>query len=94
MAYSYKKVDNVATRRVGGETLLVPISGKLAHLQHVFVLDAVGEHIWAQIDGERDVSAIAQTVPENFEVEPEQATSDCEDYLRELLEAGLLQEAK
>ena len=72
--------------------MLIPISGKLADLQHVFVLDAVGEHIWAQIDGERDTSVIARTIPEQFDVDVKQAESDCAAYMKELLQAGLVLE--
>jgi len=42
----YRHSEDVVTRQIVGETLLVPIRGDLAGSQRLFALDAVGEFIW------------------------------------------------
>ncbi len=80
----------VVTREIAGETLLVPVRGRLAQLQQLFVLDPVAHFIWQQLDGSRDVAAVHSAVLEHFEVEADVAQRDLLSLLDEFAEAGLL----
>ncbi len=86
------KVDGVVPRKVAGETILVPISSKLANLQRVFALNPVAEHIWERLDGATTVAEIRDSVVEAFEVEAAQAEKDVEDFVAELVAEGLVAE--
>ncbi len=88
----YRTSSEVATRNIGGETMLIPITGKLADLRRIHVLNAVGVHIWERLDGQQDIAAIAETIPGDFDVSPERAREDCSTYMAELTEAGLVEE--
>ena len=79
-------------REIAGEVFLVPVCGKLAELQQIFVLNPVGSHIWNELDGHRDLQTLSEDVVENFEVSLEQAGIDVADYLSALEEAGLVVE--
>ncbi len=83
---------DVIDRQVLGETLLVPIRGDLADLQRIFALNPAAEYIWAQLDGEHDLAAVADGLAARFEVEPAQAKSDVAEFLAELRAAGLVVE--
>ncbi|MCP3957626.1 MAG: PqqD family protein [bacterium] len=83
----------MATREIAGETILVPVSGKLAQLQQIFVLNPVGAYIWEHLDGERDLEAVHRGLVESFEVASEEAESDLFEYVGALEEAGLIVEA-
>lgn len=80
----------VVTREIAGETLLVPVRGRLAQLQQLFVLNPVAHFIWQQLDGTRDVAALHGAVLERFEVEADEARRDLLSLLHDLAEAGLL----
>ncbi len=86
----YSRRPEMVVREIAGEVLLVPVRGKLAQLQRIFVLNPVGAYIWQQLDGERDLEAIRQGIVESFEVASTDAETDLLEYLGELEEAGLV----
>jgi hypothetical protein len=88
----YRRNNDVVSRQVLDERLLVPIRGQLADLQQVFMLNPVAETIWQQLDGAHDVAAIRDVVVAEFEVEPEQAEADVAEFVAHLREAGLIRE--
>jgi hypothetical protein len=90
----YRRSTDVRDRQVLDETLLVPIRGELADLQRIFALNPVAQHIWSQLDGERDLAAIRDTIVARFEVEPAQAEADLMEFVAELSAAGLAAEVK
>jgi hypothetical protein len=89
---TYRKSEDVIARQIAGETLLVPIRGDLAGMQRIFALDKVGEYIWQQLDTETSLQTIRDAVLANFEVSGEQAEVDIQEFIAELLEAGLIEE--
>ncbi len=92
MAKVFKKDECIATREVAGETILVPIRGKLAEMQRIFSLNPVARYIWQELNGKRTVEEIRDDVLANFAVEKEQADAEIHQFITELLEAGLIKE--
>lgn len=80
-------------RRIAGETLLVPVAGRLADLQRLFVLEGAGEFIWDNLDGARSLDEIRDSLVGRFDVSLAQAEQDLQDFVARLREAGLIQEA-
>jgi methyltransferase-like protein len=91
MTLVYRKKDDLLTRRIAGETIVVPIRGKLADMQNIFAVNAVAEFIWERMDGQRTLDQIAREVAEHFEVGEGQARSDVLEFAGELNEAGLIE---
>lgn len=89
----FRKSEALVTREIAGETLLVPMRGKLARLQRIFALNPVGAHIWDQLDGTRDLAAIHRGLMEHFDVSPEQAEADLVEYVALLRDAELIVDA-
>lgn len=87
------KRDEIVSREIAGETILVPIRGKLVDLQRIFSVNPVGAHIWQQIDGMRTLADVRDSVVETFDVEQERAEADILEFVAELAEAELIQEA-
>lgn len=85
----YRRQDHVLSRHVVGETLLVPVRGKLADLQRLFTLNPVAEFVWERLDGARSVAQIAGEVSDAFDVTREQAEKDIGDFVQRLAEDGL-----
>lgn len=88
-----RRLDDVILREIAGEVFLVPIRGRLADLQELFVLDPVGEWVWQRLDGSSTLESLAEELVTAFEVEPPVAALDLEGFIGELAEAGLLEQA-
>jgi hypothetical protein len=88
----YRRSSDLIERRVLDDRLLVPIRGELADLQRIFALNPAAQHIWSQLDGERDLAAVRDSLVVRFEVEPAQAEADLVDFIVQLSAAGLISE--
>ena len=69
----FRKKKNIVTRRIAGETLLVPIYGDLANMEKIFTLDPVAASIWEQLDEEKSLKDIRDGVLDAFDVKKEEA---------------------
>jgi hypothetical protein len=87
----YRPASDVVTRRVGDESIIVPLRSHVADLDSVITLNPVGARIWELLDGRRNVDAIAGTICEEFEVEPETAQADVDEFIHSLEEAKLVE---
>jgi len=85
-----RQAPGVVLRRVAGEILLIPVKGKVADLQRIYVLNAVGERIWSGMARPRPLREIAGDVATAYDVTKEAAESDAREFAAELLEAGLV----
>jgi hypothetical protein len=89
----YRKKEDMVTRRIAGETLLVPIRSQVADMQRIFALNqATAEYIWQQLDGKQNLEQIHQGIMDNFQVENQQALSDLLEFISQLLGAGIIEE--
>jgi hypothetical protein len=86
----YQQAENIVTRQVAGETLLVPISGDLADLGQIFSLNEVGRFIWERLAREGDVEGLVGAIVQEFDVTREKAFLDVSELLRDLLQARLI----
>ncbi len=85
----YKHSENIVSRNIAGETILVPIRGNLADMQHIFTLNSVGVFIWDQLDGSKNLADVLDLLMEHFEVDRKQAEQDISDFLDQVVESGL-----
>ena len=89
----YKQADNIVTRRVLDETLLVPISGDLASMDELYTLNDTGAFIWQALDGTRPLAEIGQQLAQEYDGPPEEIETDLVEIVRDLIEAGLIKNA-
>ena len=87
----YRPVSDVVTRKVGDESVIVPVRSHVADLDAVVTLNPVGARVWELLDGKRDVATIVGTIVEEYEVEPEAAQADVDEFVRTLQEAKLIE---
>ena len=85
----FHQTPDIVVRRIAGEILLIPVKGKIADLQRVFVLNPIGERIWRGIAESRPIGEIVDEIVASYEVTRETAQSDVLEFLTELREAGL-----
>jgi hypothetical protein len=85
MESAFHKNKNTAYRILDGEALVVNFSNS-----SFYVLNPVGTFIWDRCDGQQTMAKIAAALAEKYEVTPEEAITDCRQFIEELLEEGLL----
>ncbi len=81
----------MVTRAIAGETLLVPVKGRLADMRRIYSLDPVGAFVWERLDGVRTLGDVAGMVAEAFDNAPENAGEEVLAFAGELLAAGLVE---
>ena len=74
------------SRTIDGAAIVIQ-----TRLGEVSQLNAVGSHVWAQIDGTRTESELARAVAARFQVTADVAARDVAAFLDELAAAGLVE---
>ncbi len=90
----FRKREEIVSRKIAGETILVPVTGRLADMKRIFSLNPVADFIWDRIDGARSVSDIVVEVVSAFDTEPGKAGADVLEFVSELEREGVVEEAK
>ncbi len=86
----YEHASEFVLRRVGRESILVPIHNQVGDLDSVYTLNEVASLIWSLLDGRTEIDAIAGRVCEEFDVEPAAAGADVRELLLDLQGAKLI----
>ena len=90
----YRCRDNLVTREIVGETIIVPISGELADLQQVYSLNATGAFVWGRLDGSTSLKSVHQAVTKHFEVRKKDAWQDLVELVTDLARASLIEKVQ
>ena len=80
------------TREIGGETLIVPVTGHVMDLESIYLLNPVGSRIWELLRSPNTAAQIAEIVAGEFAVSPQEAAADTTEFLDSLSARGLIQE--
>jgi Mrp family chromosome partitioning ATPase len=86
----FTKENNLVTRDVAGEKIIVPIKGHVGDLEGVFTLNELGAMIWQLINGQTTAQELIETVRNEYDVGAAEAEKDVVDFLRSLEDAGLI----
>jgi hypothetical protein len=78
------------TRQIAGETLIMPVAGKVADLESIYVLNDVGSRIWQLVGSPATTDQIADVIAREFDVAPERAAADVTEFLGALDARGLI----
>lgn len=90
----YARNDNVVSRKIVDELILVPIRKSVAEMETLYTLNEVGARVYELIDGERSLSAIADAIVSEFDVTPEQAQRDVSEFIDQLLQIESIREVE
>ena len=83
--------EDLVTREIVGETIIVPISGTLANMQQIYSLNPTGAYIWKRFDGQATLESILDGVTEEFDVDSDTARKDLEELVTDLVAAELIE---
>jgi len=87
----FVRSQSVVSRRVSGETLIVPVRGKVGDLASIYSFNEVGSLIWQLLEIPRDVSELVSAVEREYDVHPQQAQQDVSKFLNDVLSVGLVE---
>ncbi len=90
----YQKKSDIVSRNIAGQAILVPIRGKVADMQRIFMLNPVAEFVWEQLSGENRVNQICHGVEENFTVNGSVARNDVCELIDRLIDLDLICEVR
>lgn len=86
----YRVSGRVVNRKIGGDTLLVPVSGTAAG-GRVYPVNETAEVVWACLADGGTVGQAAEALVARYEVAPDQALADCEACVQVFLDEGLIE---
>ncbi len=86
----FRRSPDVVCRRVGAESILVPIRHNVGNLDYVYTLSAVSSRVWELLDGTRTVEAIVEAICAEYDVARETAAEDVGILLGDLFETALI----
>ena len=81
------------TRRIAGETLVIPVAGQVGDLDAIYTLNEVASTIWETLEGPTAVSQIVETLGDEYDVAPDRAQTDVLEFLDTLAKTGLIRSA-
>jgi hypothetical protein len=76
---------------VAGETLIVPIRGKVGDLASIYNFNGTGTLIWKLLESPRTVGQLAALVAQEYEVDAAQAERDVTSFVDEMKAVGLVE---
>jgi Coenzyme PQQ synthesis protein D (PqqD) len=81
----------VVSRRVAGETLIVPVRGKVGDLASIYSFNETGSLIWQTLESPKGLAELINAVQEEYAVERDQAERDVKQFLNDTLSVGLVE---
>jgi len=86
----YRHVTDVVCRKVGPESILVPIRHNVGDLDFIYTLSPVATFIWHLLDGTRPLQQIVDAVCDEYEVSRDEAASDVAELVSDLSNVSLV----
>jgi hypothetical protein len=87
----FVRSQSVVSRRVAGETLIVPIRGKVGDLASIYSFNETGSLIWQALETPKSLVELIEVVEVEYLVEREQAERDATRFLNDMLAVGLVE---
>lgn len=84
----FQPVDQLAVEKTEEELLVLMLQSG-----DYFGLGKVGSFIWERLDGKRSLTDVAMEIARAFAIDLPQAQEDLLEFTKELLEAGLIEQA-
>jgi hypothetical protein len=81
----------VVSRRVAGETLIVPVRGKVGDLASIYSFNGTGSLIWETLAIPHGIHELVNAVEREYDVERAQAERDVLQFLNDMLAVGLVE---
>jgi hypothetical protein len=87
----FVRSQSVVSRRVAGETLIVPVRGKVGDLASIYSFNPTGSLIWQSLEAPKGLAELVSIVEQEYAVEHDHAERDVKQFLHDVLAADLVQ---
>ena len=87
----YKRNQDVVSRNIQGELVIVPIRSGVGDLNSLYTLNPVGSVLWDFMNEGHTIGEMVERVCDEFDVTAAQAQSDIETFLDSLMAEELVQ---
>ena len=77
-------------REIAGDTILVPVGKTVYDSNGLFVLNELGAFIWEILPKAETEAEICEAILAEYEVSPEEAARDVEEFLQKLRSLDIL----
>lgn len=79
-------------RKIMGDYIIVPIQSGDAQFGGLITLNESGAFLWQELGTAKDPQDLSRRLQEEYEVGPEEAARDVDQFLTRLKELGILEE--
>ena len=86
----YTQQSNVVTRRIAGETLLIPITQVGVDLQKVYLLNETAAAVWRLLAEPQSPAALVAALAEQYDATADTIAADVRAVLDDLLARALV----
>ena len=86
----YKMKEGFVVRTIGAQTVVVPVGKRTTELHGVITLNESACILWKALEKGADIEQLTALLAEQYEVEPDQAKRDAENFLESLREQKVL----
>jgi hypothetical protein len=86
----YLRSSRVVSRVIADETLVVPIRGGVGDLDSIFSFNPLGSDLWTLLEKASSLEEMTSWITEHYDVTQERALADIQDFVDELMGAGLV----
>jgi Coenzyme PQQ synthesis protein D (PqqD) len=87
----FVRTRSVVSRVIAGETLIVPVRGKVGDLASIYSFNGTGTLLWQLLDAPRSLAELVDAVEHEYDVAREQAEKDVTQFLNDLALMDLLE---
>jgi hypothetical protein len=87
----FVRTRSVVSRVIAGETLIVPVRGKVGDLASIYSFNGTGTLLWQLLDAPRSLAELVDAVEHQYDVAREQAEKDVTRFLNDLALMDLLE---
>lgn len=87
----YKLKSGFVLRKIGNQTMAVPVGPQTSHIHGMIALSESGELLWDALAEGAEEDVLVELIIQNYEVDELTARTDVRAFLKGLQEQGALQ---
>ena len=86
MALQYKRSENVVSRELGGQTVLIPIQQQGVDVQRIFALNTTADAVWELLANPSTLDGIVTKLAQEYTASADLIRKDLVKLLDEMIE--------
>ena len=82
--------NNFALRKIAEAWIVMPLGQEMIDLGGMLMLNETGVLLWRCLEQDCDMQALTDALVKEYEISPEQAQTDAQEFVQKLTEIGCL----